>query len=161
MLVVSDTSPIRALSVIGQVGLIRDIYGGAILPPDVVSELSVQVPNVPRFVIDDYPFLHVKMPGNTQRVAELQSSLGPGEAQAIALALELQAQAILIDEQQGRRVAERLGLKPVGLLAVLSNAKSRGCIAAIAPLVDTLKSRISFRVHPDILSRVLRDCGEM
>ena len=160
MLVVSDTSPLRALSVIGHLKLIHAIYGKVFLPPGVVSELAVQVPNLPPVAIADHPFLEIQAPSDMRRVAELRQSLGQGEAEAIALAIEIRSSAILIDEHRGRVAAEKLGLTPVGVLAVLSSAKRRGLIESVGPLVDVLKARIAFRVHPDVLQHILRAAGE-
>jgi predicted nucleic acid-binding protein len=110
--------------------------------------------------VADHPFLIQQTPADGRCVAELGQSLGAGEAAAIALALEVGAEAILIDERRARKTAERFGLKPIGVLAVLANAKALGLIHAVAPLVEDLRSRVSFRVHPDVLARVLRSTGE-
>ena len=68
-------------------------------------------------------------------VASLQLELDEGEAEAIALAIELQAD-LLLDERKGRVVASRLGLKSVGLLGALIEAKHQSLVLAIKPIVD-------------------------
>jgi predicted nucleic acid-binding protein len=50
---------------------------------------------------------------------DLSSELDLGEREAISLAVELQPDAILMDEQFGRREAERLGLRVAGTLSIL------------------------------------------
>ena len=53
----------------------------------------------------------------------LETTLDPGEAEAIALAMEMSADLILLDERDGRIAAERAGLRVTGLLGVLLRAK--------------------------------------
>ena len=60
-----------------------------------------------------------------------------GEREAIILAEELQAQ-LLIDAQRGREVATALGLAVLGSLRILGEAKRRGFIAAVRPLIEEL-----------------------
>jgi predicted nucleic acid-binding protein len=50
--------------------------------------------------------------------ATARSHLDPGEAEAIALVLELSAGLILLDEKDGRSMADRAGLRVTGLLGV-------------------------------------------
>ena len=40
MLVVSNTSPLSNLAIIGRLGLLRDRYGSVLIPPAVKSELD-------------------------------------------------------------------------------------------------------------------------
>lgn len=47
-------------------------------------------------------------------VAVLQRDLDRGEAETIALALEMGADLVLLDEREGRHMAQRLGLEVIG-----------------------------------------------
>jgi predicted nucleic acid-binding protein len=160
MLVVSDTSPIRGLSAIDQLGLIQKLFGEAFLPPAVMAELAVPVAHLPPVTTERFPFLRPRAPADQRRVAELRTRLNAGEAEAIALALELKADALLIDEQRGRRIAGDLGLRPIGVLGVLTAAKFKGMVPALSPLIDQLRARIGFRIDGALLARVLREAGE-
>jgi predicted nucleic acid-binding protein len=55
-----------------------------------------------------------------------------------------QAELVELDERRGRRVARQLGLTPLGLLGVLVDAKRRGAVAALKPLLDDLIVRPDF-----------------
>jgi len=86
--------------------------------------------------------------------------LDAGEIAAISLAVERRAEAILIDEKAGRAAASALGLKPLGLLGVLLEAKRASLIADLSPLLDRLETEAKFRIGADLRERVLRAAGE-
>ena len=97
---------------------------------------------------------------NRQLVWALRQELGAGKAEAIALALEIEAEMLLIDERLGRETARHLGLHRVGLIGALVEAKHRGLIDEIRPLLVALRIQAGFRVSDDLYTRVLQDEGE-
>jgi hypothetical protein len=68
---------------------------------------------------------------------QLSRRLNAGEMEAIALAAELNA-TILIDEYEGRKEAARIGIEHFGSLRILKEAKERGVIQKIRPVLDKL-----------------------
>ena len=83
-----------------------------------------------------------------------------GEIAALSLAVELRADAVLMDELAGRRAAVSLGLRPVGLLGILLDAKERRLIPALAPLLDRLENEAQFWISATLRDSVLSDAGE-
>ena len=160
MLVVCDTSPIRALQTLHRVDLIKALFGGAIMPPAVAAELAIDAPEVGVFSVSDYPFLAVRTPADVRQVEALRRELGPGESEALVLAAEIRANYVLIDESIGRRVAARMGLEALGVLALLVEAKTKGLVESVAPLMHELEVRINFRVSTEVRRIILRDAGE-
>lgn len=160
MLVVSDTSPLRALQAIERVGLVEQLYGRVLIPPAVASELGVEVPVLGAFPLADHPFLVVQAPTDQAGVARLLGELNAGEAEALALAVEVRADVVLIDESHGRRVAARLGLRTTGVLATLVRGKERGLVDRVGPLISELDRRINFRISEEVRRKVLMDAGE-
>jgi uncharacterized protein len=67
---------------------------------------------------------------------------------------------LLVDEERGRTIAQRLGLRVIGLLGVLIEAKDRGLIDTVNPILDALVNRAGFWVTPDLYVRVLQAAGE-
>ena len=55
------------------------------------------------------------------------TALDLGERTALALALELHIRTVLLDEKAARRVATELGLRSVGVLGILLEAKTESC----------------------------------
>ena len=93
-------------------------------------------------------------------MALLSAELDEGEAEAIALAAELNAGLLLMDERKGRIVAARLGIRFIGLLGILIEAKQRDIIPLVKPCVDSLISQAGFWIGKDLYGQVLQAAGE-
>jgi predicted nucleic acid-binding protein len=89
----------------------------------------------------------------------LETALGKGEASAIALALEMMNCLLIIDEQKGRKLAKHLGLTITGTLGVLVQAKRKGYISMIKPLLDKMK-QTDFRLSEQLVRETLKEVGE-
>jgi predicted nucleic acid-binding protein len=68
-------------------------------------------------------------------VLPLAADLGRGEASVLALALESPYAVVILDDALGRRAAELLGVRMTGTLGLLLDAKKRGLIPHILPLL--------------------------
>ena len=158
MLIVSDTSPVTNLLQIGQLDLLRQLFGQVILPKTVYDELG-ELPSQ-RMAVDNEPWLIVQSSNQPELIVTLQKELDAGEAEAIALALELKADYLVIDERKGRSTAETLGLRIVGLLGILVQSKQAGHISSVEPLLIDLRQKAGFRIHPALYRRVLEIAGE-
>lgn len=86
-------------------------------------------------------------------------SLGNDEAEAIALALEIANSILIMDDAEGRRLAQRLNLRVTGLLGVLIAAKTRRLLPAIGPVLDELMSE-GLWLSQGMLRSVLVAVGE-
>ena len=93
-------------------------------------------------------------------VVQLRHGLDAGEAEAIALALERKASLLLVDERLGRSAARKLGLEITGLLGVLAEAKKKGLIEKVKPILDSLISEARFWASSDLYNEVLVTLGE-
>ncbi|MGB8169004.1 MAG: hypothetical protein WCF18_16015 [Chthoniobacteraceae bacterium] len=126
VLIVSDTSPLNYLILIGAVDLLPKLVSGVLIPPAVAAELAD--PRAPllvrQWVANPPPWLQLVAPLKVDPLLDLDR----GEAEAISLATERDIRAILIDERKGFDVARSLGLEPLGMLAVLEVSARRGLI---------------------------------
>ena len=161
MTVVSDTSPLTNLAAIGRLDLLPRLFHSVLIPDAVAKELTACPTEVPGFVdLAANEWLVVKAVAQPSVATALSLDLDVGEAETIALAVELGADVVLMDERRGRRLAERLGLRALGLLGVLVKAKREGVIERVEPLLDALISEAGFWIGPDLRSRVLREVSE-
>lgn len=159
MIVVSDTSPIRALEFLGQLPILGGLFERVLIPPAVKGELASPPPQLGVVDISKYDFVEVQAPQDENQVRQFLRTLDRGESEALALALETGTRLILIDELRGRAVAAQHSIVPLGALGVLLRAKSRGLIPAIRPLIDKL-GELEFFMSEDLKNDVLRLAGE-
>lgn len=161
MSVVSDASPLINLARIGKLDLLRELYGEVIIPEAVWQEIVVTGAGQPGAdEIKAAAWIKRQSATNGQLVRALQQELDAGEAEAIALASESGVELLLMDERFGRESASHLGLRCMGLIGALIEAKRKDLIPAIKPHLDALRDRAGFRVSDALYTRVLRDDGE-
>jgi predicted nucleic acid-binding protein len=161
VIVVSNTSPITNLAAVGQLSLLQQLYENIVIPQAVYDEMAGLGYTVPGTVeVQTLSWIQIQQVRNLTLVTELQRELDKGEAEAIVLAVELGADALLMDERRGRRIASRFGLNVIGLLGVLLEAKHSGLIPAVKPVMDVLIERIGFRISNQLYSDILHSAGE-
>jgi predicted nucleic acid-binding protein len=97
---------------------------------------------------------------NAALVSALRQELDAGEAEAIVLTLETEAEMLLMDERVGREVARHLGLRFIGLIGVLVEAKHNGVLSAVKPHLDALRNVAGFRIRDALYARILENEGE-
>ena len=147
MIVVSNTSPLINLANIGQLHLLKQLYGQVIIPPAVYDEIVIAGVGQPGAMeVKTYDWFKVEQISNQQMVTLLQIDVDIGEAEAIVLALEMKPDLLLLDERKGRQVASNLGIKFTGILGILIEAKNNQLINAIKPIMDDLIKQVGFRI---------------
>lgn len=157
MMIVSDTSSITSLFQIQRLDMLNDLLGIITITPAVKRELYAMEEQAA--VIDQLDWIQVVGPNDQKMVLNLLETLDLGEAESIALALEQQAQLLVIDEFQGRKVALAHGIKIVGVLGLLIQGKQRGLIASVKHEIEQLKA-IGFRLNQGLVDDVLGKLGE-
>ena len=161
MIVVSNSSPLVSLSAIGRLELLRDLYGTIAIPRAVHHEVAVQGSGRPGAVeVQSFAWITCCDVRNPNVVTALQGKLDEGEAEAIVLALELPADLLLMDERLGRIEAARFGLRFIGTLGVLIEAKARGHLREVKPVLDELRTKAGFYMSEALRVRVLQETGE-
>ena len=112
-IIVSDTSPIRALAHLDHLEVLSLLFGEVFVPPAVVEELEQPRRRFAPIAVRSLPYIRVQAPTDRSVIDRLLGQLNLGEAEAIALAIEIHADAILVDEAARRTVARELGLLPM------------------------------------------------
>jgi hypothetical protein len=159
-IVVSDTSPIRALHFLAQIGLLEQLFGAIIVPPAVARELAQPRPPFTPINVSAFNNFEIRAPRDQQLVQTYVESIDAGEAEAIVLAIELKA-TLLIDEVAGRTAASTAGVPYMGVLGVLSLAKRQKLISEVRPLVDRLRLGLRFRIAEKLYDEFLKAIGEL
>jgi predicted nucleic acid-binding protein len=159
MRVVSNTSPILNLAIVGRLDVLRQQFGTVSIPREVHEELRVdeQLPGCEeiRKALAAGWITVVEVTNVGMRDA-LRAELDGGEAEAIVLASELQAERVLLDEREARRVAIQLGLRVTGVVGVLAKAYGRNRTEELLFVLRELEDRAGFRLSKDIMDAILR-----
>lgn len=153
MIVISDTSTIRYLVVLGQVNLLQQLFQTIIITHVVYQELTgIDTPHAVKAWMRNLPlWVDIHTCDETQSDSAL-CELDPGEKSTIHLAGILNADLVLLDELAGRRIAKARGLRITGLLGVLDQAASRNLIE-IGPVIEQL-IETNFYVSPRLLQQL-------
>jgi len=77
MLVISDTSPIRALAWVRLLHVLESLYGKVVIPPAVVRELQCPDASFDPVDISQFPFIEVLAPADRLAVDRLRRHLVP------------------------------------------------------------------------------------
>lgn len=150
MIVISDTTPLRYLAVLGELELLPRLFGEVDCPDAVIKECChVHAPVVLREWVQNPPsWLIVNAVLDVD--PDLQRDLDAGEAAAITLAQSLKAQVILIDEQDGRRCAQARGFFVAGTLNILAQAGIRGLLD-YRTTIGRLRTETNFRTNDAVI----------
>jgi predicted nucleic acid-binding protein len=161
VIVVADATPLLYLSRIRRLDIARALYVQVLVPREVHEELVERRPDADGvkelraaewIVVVDAP---ASIPVDESPLAVLDA----GEAAALRLAFERRA-LVLIDERAGRRVAHSLGLAVRGTLGTLVEARLRGVVEAVGPILTELE-RHGFRASPELRAWALQAAGEV
>lgn len=155
MIVLSDTSPICYLILIGQIDLLPKLFQSVTIPTAVRDELlNEEAGNSIQAWIQNPPsWLNIQTV--PQPLLPLSNSLGAGEREAISLAVSLQADLVIIDDLDARTAAQQLNLPIIGTLGILYRAGITRLIdfpSAIAQLQQT-----SFHVSQTLVQQLLQE----
>jgi uncharacterized protein len=153
---VTNTSPIISLAGVGELRLVEALFARIVVPFEVWYELNDKpgAPEPGELLALERVAFHPTPPFLPET-----SALDPGECAAIAVAVSIPDAWVLLDDISARRVAEGLGLRVKGTLGVLVEAKRRGLVPAVRPLVQMMLEN-GCRLGPDVVSAVLAAAGE-
>ena len=160
--VVSDTSSISNLIVIGRLSLLKLTYGHFLIPPTVWHEVNA----LEKYGIKLSEFKNASriemIPLKPEELSPIQSfKLDAGETEAIALANLISADLLVIDEKMGREVARKLGIKTTGLLGTIVSAKGLDKTIVVKQIMDELITKAGFWISKDLYQEVLKMSGEL
>jgi len=148
MIIVSNTSPLCYLVLIGRANVLAQLYGEIHTTQKILEEL--RHPNAPpevrRWAINPPSWL--KIHSDPQDLDPMLATLDPGERTALGLAKHLAADIVLLDETAARSLANQRGVKVAGTLGVLCDAATVGLIQLPATL-DLLR-KTNFRASPEL-----------
>lgn len=163
MLVVSDTSPLSNLAIIGRLDLLQQQFVEVIMPPAVARELRALRDASAQSLLSaaqlDGWLKVIPVPSSAPAPVEL-AGLDAGETEALRLAMAISADHVLLDEKEGRQRAAWLGVRTVGVLGVLMAAKQAGEVLSLRNEIHALRTNAGFFIDDALEKRVLKMAGE-
>ena len=164
MPVVSNTSPLLNLAIINHLALMKQQFGEIIIPEEVLKELRTDE-NLPgsqqlREAIAE-GWLIVTPVENQALVQLLRRELDRGESEAIALGIQLNADWLLLDEREGRRIARTLGLNLTGIIGIILRAWRQGQVSSVKELINQLRDQANFHIAANLEQQILRETNEL
>lgn len=163
-MVICDSSSLIHLSAIGRLGLLKDFHGALTIPQAVWREVVQQglgrsgVKEVESAIREGW--IEIREASNEPLLTSLKQDLDNGEAEVIALAIEHQAELVLLDETEARRIAELFNLKKTGAIGILIRAKLEGKIQDLRTELDRLRTVGGFWIEEGLYQAVLQSVGE-
>jgi predicted nucleic acid-binding protein len=158
--VLSDASPLIALSLIERLDLLHSLLGRITITDVVQAEVlaqgdrpgqaaiaaAIRAKRI-RVIIDQWP--EPKLP-----------DLDEGEASILRAAIHHGVPClVLIDERAGRAVAKELGIAHTGTVGLILQAKKRGLVLSVRTLFEQLLAQ-DFRVSAGLIREALAQAGE-
>jgi predicted nucleic acid-binding protein len=164
--VVSDTSPISYLALIGREEVVVQLYGEVIIPEAVHRELvhprasevvQERISASPSWMKVETAEADTDSRHSGKEQGEDLQDLDLGERESILLAVREEAGLLLVDERAGRTVARKRGVSVTGTIGVLGAAAQKGLIDPAQAVQDLRET--TFRASAD-LYRWLLDKGQ-
>jgi predicted nucleic acid-binding protein len=164
LVVVSNASPLIALSKLGQLALLPRLYGQVLIPHTVYEEVVVtglREGHVDAIAVDHLVRLGRIVVQDVELSADDQdwaSGIDRGEAEVIALARDVGADRVIIDNAHARRAARSQGLPLRGTIGVLLEAASREqlTVPELELVIDEIKRRPEFWISEQLCDAALK-----
>ena len=139
MSVFSNTTPFIALSSVGHLSLLPQLFGAIHIVDAVAAECAAggPIPVPPMQELAWVTIVSVPLP----EPGSVLWDLGAGERMTLHAAMLNKANRVLIDEKIGRNLAEHLGLAVTGTLGVVLKARQLGLVASFSALVLHMRPR--------------------
>jgi len=118
--VVSNSTPLIALASIGRFPVLRELFTQVHIPQAVLSEVADDKKRrTGSREISAASWIQTVQVENIASVDFLRALVDQGEAESIVLSKELNADLLLIDDKDGRKIAESAGITCVGTVGLL------------------------------------------
>ncbi len=163
MRVVSNTSPISNLAIVGRLDVLVRQFGTICIPMAVHRELARLEHPGGREAIEQAlteGWIQVEPETTSNLARNLASSLDAGEAEAIALASESAADLLIMDESAGRVAARNFGITMTGTLGVLLKEKRAGRLTSMREEMDRLVADAGFFLSGRVRQSFLEAAAE-
>ena len=161
MIVVCDSSVLIPLSLINQLHLLENMYGGVLISRGIYIEVVGQGSGrAGAQAVRDARFIRVEAVSNGERIEQYTDRLSRQDAELIILAKEQNADLLITRDRGLRRRARQEGLDTITLWNFLVDAKESNVISAVKSLLDDLRES-GMLIREGVYRETLRQAGEL
>ena len=158
--VVVNTTPLIALSHVGKLSILKELYGEIIIPEAVYRELSVKADSICKRTVDQsLDWIQVEKIQNQMAKAMYKTQLHDGEVEVMILSKEIGADVVVIDDANAKKHAKYLGLPVTGTLGVLIKAKQEGYVEELKPILYQMVEH-GIYISDNLVALCLKQVGE-
>lgn len=156
---VTNASPLIFLARTQYLYLLQIAAPEVLVPQAVAQEIEARGPSDPgaRALAETRWLRQVETPPIPAEI--LAWDLGAGESAVIASALAVPSRLAIIDDLEGRRCAESLGIRLRGTLGLVLRARAEGLIPQARPVLDTLRA-VGMYLSDQLMDAALAEVGE-
>ena len=155
---VVDASPAILLAKIGALELLRLGTEEVLIPSTVLQEIVQVNDSASSAILEARGEWLIECEYRAEQ-SVVPSSLGAGERAVIEQAIGLGIEQVTIDDLAARRVAQQLGLKPIGTLGILLAAKLTGVIPSVSEKIEALRAAGMY-LSESLIEHILRAASE-
>ena len=155
--VVANTTPLIALADIGQLELLKHLYGEILIPQAVLDEIESEPA---KSMVSNASWIKKVIIEAADKKNMFKARLHAGEIEAIILAEESQADLIIMDDNAAKKTAKYLGYNVTGTLGILIRAKAEGYVESVEPLMNLLVDD-GLYIDQKIKELALKKAGEL
>lgn len=157
-LILADAGPLIVLSRVGELGILRQVFGQVCITDAVRDERLAggTFPGQAEIAAALADWIEVVDIGSWEPA---NPDLGAGEVSSLYLALHSPGSLLILDDAAARQEADWRGLSYVGLIGVVLEAKRRGYIEQARPLLQSLQNAGYF-LSERLLDKALATVGE-
>ena len=152
--IIVNSTPLIILSKIGELEILKNLYGEIIIPRAVFEEVTIKSDAIKN--LSWIKILEVQDKSNRKIY---QAKLHDGEVEVMMLAKEISADLLIIDDNAAKKTAKFLGFTVTGTLGILLKAKSEEIISEVKPILEKMLAE-NFYIGDEIIKLVLKTAGE-
>ena len=156
--VIVNSTPLIILSKIGELEILKNLYGDIMIPLSVFEEVTRKNDLAKEKILNSEWIKILEVQDKSDRKI-YQAKLHDGEVEVMMLAKEISADLLIIDDNAAKKTAKFLGFKVTGTLGILIKAKAEKIISEVRPILEKMLAE-KFYISDEIKNLVLKTAVE-
>ena len=156
--VIVNSTPLIILSKIGELEILKNLYGDIMIPRAVFEEVTRKNDLAKEKILNSEWIKILEVQDKSDRKI-YQAKLHDGEVEVMMLAKEISADLLIIDDNAAKKTAKFLGFTVTGTLGILLKAKAEKIISEVRPILEKMLAE-KFYISDEILNLVLKTARE-